>query len=96
MAIDEEFPFLEYLIVYHLTKDSTVLVLPETLQAPHLRQSPHAARLRLPNSISIGPDCRGPCHALSCDITPMRLLSIKYTAVIDFIFAPARESRDRL
>ena len=37
MAIDEEFPILEYLIVDPLTKDSTVLVLPETLQAPHLR-----------------------------------------------------------
>jgi hypothetical protein len=36
MGIDEEFPILEYLIVYHLT-GSTVLVLPETLQAPHLR-----------------------------------------------------------
>ena len=37
MAIDEEFPILEYLIVGPPMKDSTVLVLPETLQAPHLR-----------------------------------------------------------
>ena len=37
MAIDEEFPILEYLIVYSWAKDSTVLMLPETLQAPHLR-----------------------------------------------------------
>ena len=37
MAIDEEFPILEYLIVDPLTKDSTVLMLPETFQAPHLR-----------------------------------------------------------
>jgi hypothetical protein len=37
MAIDEEFPILEYLIVSPWTKDSTVLMLPETLQAPHLR-----------------------------------------------------------
>jgi hypothetical protein len=37
MAIDEEFPILEYLIVDPSTEDSTVLVLPETLQAPHLR-----------------------------------------------------------
>ena len=41
MAIDEEFPILEYLIVYPWAKDSTVLstvlMLPETLQAPHLR-----------------------------------------------------------
>ena len=37
MAIDEEFSILEYLIVYRWEKDSTVLMLPETLQAPHLR-----------------------------------------------------------
>ena len=39
MAIDEEFPVLEYLIVWHyLLKDNTAQVmLPETLQAPHLR-----------------------------------------------------------
>ena len=37
MAIDEEFPILEYLIVSPSAKDSTALVLPETLQAPHLR-----------------------------------------------------------
>jgi hypothetical protein len=36
-AIDEEFPILEYLIVGPPTKDSTALMLPETLQAPHLR-----------------------------------------------------------
>ena len=37
MAIDEEFPILEYLIMYPWAKDSTALMLPETLQAPHLR-----------------------------------------------------------
>ena len=37
MAIDGEFPILEYLIVDPLTKDNTTLVLPETFQAPHLR-----------------------------------------------------------
>jgi hypothetical protein len=36
MAIDEEFPILEYLIVYHFTNNSTALMLPETLQAPNL------------------------------------------------------------
>ena len=36
MAIDEEFPILEYLIVGPWGKDSTALMLPETLQAPHL------------------------------------------------------------
>jgi hypothetical protein len=36
MAIDEEFPILEYLIVGPPMDDSTALVLPETLQAPNL------------------------------------------------------------
>ena len=35
MGIDGEFPILEYLIVYP-TNDGTVLMLPETLQAPNL------------------------------------------------------------
>ena len=37
-AMDEEYPILEYLIIGPPGKDrSTVLILPETLQAPHLR-----------------------------------------------------------
>ncbi|KAI0282459.1 hypothetical protein BGY98DRAFT_1094204 [Russula aff. rugulosa BPL654] len=36
MAIDEEFPILEYLILYPPLKDSAVLMLSETLQAPNL------------------------------------------------------------
>jgi hypothetical protein len=37
IAIDGEFPILEYLIVDPLTEDSTALKLPETLQVPNLR-----------------------------------------------------------
>ena len=37
MAIDEEFPILEYLIMEPSLKDNTALMLPGTLQAPHLR-----------------------------------------------------------
>ena len=36
-AMDEEYPFLEYLIIGPPDDTSTVLILPETLQAPHLR-----------------------------------------------------------
>ena len=36
MAIDEEFPILEYLILQPWVADSTALILPETLQAPNL------------------------------------------------------------
>ena len=38
MAIEEEYPVLEYLVVERPTEDtSTTLMLPETFQAPHLR-----------------------------------------------------------
>jgi hypothetical protein len=37
MAIDGQFPILEYLIMGTLLKDSTALMLPERLHAPHLR-----------------------------------------------------------
>ena len=37
MALVEEYPVLEYLIMMPLTHPSTALLLPETLQAPHLR-----------------------------------------------------------
>ena len=60
MAIDEEFPIMEYLIVWSWTMDSTALKLPETLQAPHLRHltlggfacpiRPHYTRLPQPLS----------------------------------------------
>jgi hypothetical protein len=38
VAIDEEYPILEYLVIMHIIKDdSTIFKFPETLQAPHLR-----------------------------------------------------------
>jgi hypothetical protein len=36
MSIDEEFPILEYLIIYPPLEDNTALMLPETLHAPNL------------------------------------------------------------
>ena len=37
-TMDEEYPILEYLIIYHPGEDkTTILTFPETLQAPHLR-----------------------------------------------------------
>ena len=36
-AMDEEYQFLEYLIISPPFEDNTVFILPETLQAPHLR-----------------------------------------------------------
>ncbi|KAF8488047.1 hypothetical protein F5888DRAFT_1879349 [Russula emetica] len=59
MAIDGEFPILEYLIVDSLPKYGTVLELPETLQAPLLRHlslrgfaCPIQSRL-LPTAVSL-------------------------------------------
>ncbi|KAF8468600.1 hypothetical protein DFH94DRAFT_816366 [Russula ochroleuca] len=38
VAIDEEYPILEYLVIVRLTEgDSMILTFPETLQVPHLR-----------------------------------------------------------
>ena len=37
VAMDGEYPILEYLIIWHLGEKSSTLMLPETLQAPHLR-----------------------------------------------------------
>jgi hypothetical protein len=37
MAIDEEYPTLEYLILSPQIEDNTSIILPKTLQAPHLR-----------------------------------------------------------
>ena len=36
VAIEEEYPILEYLIVWNRMEERTVLIFPETLQAPHL------------------------------------------------------------
>ena len=45
---------------------------------------------------SITTDYLGPCHTLSYNVSPIRLLPTKYTTAMDFIYAPARESPDRL
>ena len=58
--------------------------------------SHRAERLRLSNTISITPDCSKPCHTLSSNRSPIRLLPTKCPAPMDFTYAPARESRDRL
>jgi hypothetical protein len=37
LAIKEEYPILEYLVIAPSIDDSTAMTLPEALQAPHLR-----------------------------------------------------------
>ena len=49
MAIDGEYPILEYLLLEDSPKArSTVLILPETLQIPHLRQLAIEGSIRIP------------------------------------------------
>jgi hypothetical protein len=49
MAIDGEYPILEYLILADLPNEkSTVLILPETLQTPHLRHLVIKCSIRIP------------------------------------------------
>ena len=49
MAIDEEYPILEYLILADPPEEkSTVLILPETLQTPHLRHLMIDCSIRIP------------------------------------------------
>ena len=49
MAIDGEYPILEYLLLEDLPKaKSTVIILPETLQTPHLRQLAIEGSIRIP------------------------------------------------
>jgi hypothetical protein len=87
MAIDEEFPILEYLNKGSPLKDNMVNT------SSTKSTSPRAERLRLSNTISITPDCREPCHTVPYYRSPIRLLSTKCPAPIDFTYAPARESR---
>ena len=49
VAIDEEYPILEHLILIHLfLEDRLVLTLPETLQTPHLRHLTIDCSVRIP------------------------------------------------
>ena len=63
VAMDDEYPILEHLIIAHRAEDkSTILIFPETLQAP----PPCADRLHPSDRIPIAHDCCGPRHTLSC------------------------------
>jgi hypothetical protein len=46
MAIEEEYPLLEYVIVGPVAKGDPALVLPGTLEAPHLHHSCEALLFR--------------------------------------------------
>ena len=95
MAINEEFPILEYLIAEPPQEDNTVLMLPETLQAPNLHHlalggfaCPMRPRLH-PNATSLDTLFLIIDHQ-SAYFQPNVLLQW-----ISFM-PPARESRDHL
>jgi len=99
VAINDEYPMiLEYLILVSPEQGDTILILPETHQAPHLR---HLLLFGFslptgPNKISITHDCRGPRHNLSYHCPPIHLLPSEYSAPMDFIHATAGNRRLRL
>jgi hypothetical protein len=99
VAIDEEYPILEYLVITPPLKDqSATLMLPETLQAPHLRHlaGPRASILISSNRVSTTHDRRGPHFALSCCGPPILLLPAKYSTPMAFAHASTRDTRNRL
>ena len=71
MAIDKEFPILEYLIVDPPMKDSTALMLPETLQTPNL----HHLMLR-----GFASPIRSRLHPTAVDLVKLSLITNNVSA----------------
>ena len=107
MAINEEYPLLDYLIMLPSTKDnSTALTLPETLQAPHLRHLalrgfvlPTGSRL-LTTAVGIVTLCLliGPPSAYFRPNTLLRWISLMpqlETLFIDFLFPIPKRDVER-
>ena len=107
MAINEEYPLLDYLIMLPSTKDnSTALTLPETLQAPHLRHLalrgfvlPTGSRL-LTTAVGIVTLCLliGPPSAYFQPNTLLRWISLMpqlETLFIDFLFPIPKRDVER-
>ena len=99
-AMNDEYPILEFLVIQLPFEDmSTILTLPETLQAPHLR-SLHLrgfAPLLCPSDrMSIAHDCCGPRHTQFLHDPPIHVLPTKYSTPMDFSHAPARDALNLL
>ena len=94
MAIDGEFLILEHLIVYP-TEIGTILMLPETLQAPHLRHLMLGAFAR-PILSRLHPTAESLVSLFLIMSHQSAYFQPKCPAPMDFIHAPTGESRDHL
>jgi hypothetical protein len=94
MAIDGEYPVLEYMIMGAQTEAGTALMLPETLQAHAYVTSCCLGS----NRISITYKCCGPRHTLAFHSTPIHLFLFPATCSdpMVFIHASAGDACDRL
>jgi hypothetical protein len=88
MAIDEEYPVLEYLILESPKK--AALMLPETLQGPHLRRIVLTG-FALPTGSQLLTTAVG-LVTRTCYEPPIRLLPAKYSALMAFVHATAGDS----
>ena len=96
VAIEKEYPALEYLVMVLVPADkNTVSILPETLQAP-ASASPRAEMLCPSTRMWATHDCRGHCLTPSFHRPPIRLLPAKYSGPTDFTYATARDTRNPL
>ena len=93
MAIDGELPIHEHLVMMTGpmatdTEDDATFVLPETIQAPHLR----LLTLHCPsNRILISHNCHGPRHTLPLHT---RLIHLLKCVPVDFVLASTRGAHD--
>ena len=72
IAIDEEFPMLEYLYIGNLANAITRLILPETFRAPQ-STAPLIGERRRSYRIPISFRCRWPRHIISVPYPTIRL-----------------------
>ena len=92
-AMDDEYPILEYLIVEEPAEDKgSILILPETLQALHIRHLILDGWLFPSDRMLITHDCCERRHAPSLHGHTIHLLPSKYSVPMAFIHAPARDA----
>jgi hypothetical protein len=94
VAMDDEYPILDYLIVAISFEDKTsISQLPETFQAPHLRHL-YLHGFALPIGSRLLTSAVGLVTLCLSMTKPIHLLSSKYPAPMAFIYAPAGDAVD--
>jgi hypothetical protein len=96
VAIEEEYPILEYLVIWNRINNTTILKFPETLEAPRLC---HLALVGIHDSpsdrIATTHICCVPRHTLPGHEQPIHPLPSRYSATMALIHAPAGDARDQ-